>query len=281
MFKVGQVNFWRPKRALVCGKSFLPILHQLSYAWVSALTLTLITTTVYAQAASSAKNTSMVTVNPAALNKQIELFSIQEKKKTVAINNTKDVWSVDNLKPVLKAICLKGSKLDIRMQLANNYPSAMRNIVNVTLKTDSEVRKLAFPIAMQLEREVWVIKNYVSARTPLRKSDFTLENRNIKDDPSFYLGSESNPSQWMARINLSPGTILDRRQVETKPTIYQNDQIHLLIHLSGGINITVQATALQNGAIGDRIRIRRWITPQHATYYIATVTGQNSAEMDM
>lgn len=255
--------------------------QKYSVIFILAVTVWSLLFSAYASAFSLAKNNSIITVNPAALNKDVIAFVVKEKSNSVSHNKPNEHWSVESLKPSLNAITLKGSKLSIDMQFANHYPNAMRNMVNVTLKTESETRRLAFPVAMTLEKPVWVVRNYTLAKTDLRKSALQLEKRTITDDPSYYLGEEINPSQWMARINLIPGSILDRRQIEEKPVVFQNDQVHVLIHMAGGINITVQATALDNGSIGDRIRIKRWVNQQHASYSMATVTGQNSVEMDM
>ena len=169
-------------------------------------------------------------------------------------------------------------KITAESPLGDTYSE--RSIIRVHLEAaDGSSREIGVPVQLVIKKPVWVVKNIVTANQPLRASDFSLQTKDVSHSYSYAVGSERNLSDYIARVNLRPGEILDARKVIVPPAVTYNDQVTILITNESGMTITVPGIALANGRIGETIRVRQAVYQRK--YYSAKVIDKNQVLVEI
>ena len=149
-----------------------------------------------------------------------------------------------------------------------------RSIVRVRLETpDGLSREIGLPVHITVKKPVWVVKNFILAQKPLRPSDFTLQAKDVSYLYRYSVGEETKLTDYVARINLQPGEVLDTRKILVPPDVSYNDEVRIFITSSSGMTLSVPGVALANGRIGDTIRVRQSIFQQK--HYTAKIIDKN------
>lgn len=149
-----------------------------------------------------------------------------------------------------------------------------RTIVRVRLQSpDGMSHDMGVPVHITVKKPVWVVKSAIVAQHPLSTSDFILQTKDVSYIYRYAVGQETNLSDYVARINLQPGEILDTRKILIPPDVSYNADVRILISGNNGMTLTVPGVALANGRIGDTIRVRQSIY-QHK-YYSAKIIDKN------
>lgn len=135
-----------------------------------------------------------------------------------------------------------------------------RGIVRVHLESpDGASRDIGVPVQIVIKKPVWVVKNSIRANEPLHASDFSLETRDVSHSYSYTTGTERNLNDYVARVNLRPGDILDTRKIVIPPDVTCNNEVKIRISIENGMTITVPGIALSDGRIGETIRVRQTV----------------------
>jgi flagella basal body P-ring formation protein FlgA len=118
-------------------------------------------------------------------------------------------------------------------------------------------REIGVPVRVSIQKSVWVVRHLVNANTPLQLRDMSLELRDVSANYAYIVGSDKDLGTYNARVNLLPGEWLDNRKMSIPPDIRYNDQIHIVMLGSNGMELNVPGVALSDGQIGQTIRVRQ------------------------
>jgi flagella basal body P-ring formation protein FlgA len=162
-------------------------------------------------------------------------------------------------------------KLEIKVDLDNNK-FVPKKYTMVTLNVDGQkVRKFPVPVTLTLEQNVWVANDNISKDNTLNSASFNLEKKDITNNYALIIGADKDLSDYVAIRAIKPGEVLDRRCAMLKPDVFKNSIVSAIFD-AGGINIAMEATALQNGVIGDSIRVH---SEKYKKFYTGEIIGQN------
>ncbi len=148
-----------------------------------------------------------------------------------------------------------------------------RAVVRVRLSDGATSREIGVPVQISIKKPVWVVKNLVNAQEPLKRSDFTLEMREVSVTYGHSVGLEHDLNQYVARVNLHPGEILDDRKMVIPPDITRNSEVRIFMTNGQGMTITVPGIAMDDGRIGQQIKVRHQIYKRK--YFTAKVLDKH------
>jgi flagella basal body P-ring formation protein FlgA len=147
----------------------------------------------------------------------------------------------------------------VSSDLSNRFAS--RSIVRISLsETESgQRREVGVPVRIRIFRPVWVAKSAIPAQTVLSPSQFKQESRDISQAYQTMIPTDlaaMNLNQYKARVSIRPGAMLDARQIARVPDIQRMADVRIVLTNQQGMAISVIGEALQDGLVGDSIRVR-------------------------
>lgn len=172
--------------------------------------------------------------------------------------------------------------IDVTSALEDYYSE--RGIARVTVKSRATGRRrsIGVPFTVDIRKPVWVVQSPVPASTPLSEADFTLEVREVARYAGYVAGQETDLSDYMARVNLQPGDLLDTRKLIIPPDVRRNNTVQIMIDAGNGISITVMGKALADGRIGEIIRVKHHHpNRRRPRYFNAQVVDKNQVLVHM
>ena len=133
-----------------------------------------------------------------------------------------------------------------------------RTIVRVHMEgSDGTNREIGVPVHIMVKKPVWVVKTAVTAQRPLHLADFVLQTKDVSYIYRYAVGQETNLGDYIARVNLQPGEVLDNRKILVPPDVSYNANVMIQVSTNSGMTLTVPGVALANGKIGDTIKVRQ------------------------
>lgn len=150
--------------------------------------------------------------------------------------------------------------------------------VSITDKQDNR-RSIGVPVQVSVKKPVWVVKNPISANEPLRASDLTLTLKDVSQCYNYAVGEERNLRQYIARVNMRPGDVLDSRKMVIPPDVTYNSAVRILMSNGDGMTVTVPGIALSSGRIGETIRVRQAVFQRK--YYSAKIVDKNQVLVEI
>lgn len=155
-----------------------------------------------------------------------------------------------------------------------------RGVVRVQLSTpDGLGKSLGVPVELHVRKPVWVAKTTINAGQPLRNSDFELQTRDVSYNYAYAVGREKPLGQYVARVNMRPGEVLDNRKLTIPPDVRYNDEVRIVLTSRKGMTLIVPGVAMANARIGDTIRVRQ--STFQRKYYTAKVIDKNRVLVEM
>ncbi len=217
-----------------------------------------------------------VTVNPAVLENKIKAYL----EETTPLNDPEAELYVEIIK-MPGHLTLRGEDVSISMEDNRTEAFTTRTIVQVTLSTEEESRQIGIPVRLAVEKPVWVSTKLIRARDPITSKDVTVQRKRMDFEAPFSLGAKERITAYTSRVNIAPGQIMDVRKLHLTPAVYRNDDVQLIISVGNGVNLKVYGKALEDGAIGKRIRVSREM-PNHKTrVHVGEVINRNSVLVKM
>jgi len=218
-----------------------------------------------------------VELSPAQIQQQV-VAHVQEKLQGQISKNDQAYITVEILNiPTLslnfpQAKDTSAIKITPESSLGEMYSE--RTIVRLHLETpDGGSREVGIPVHITVKKPVWVVKAPVNAQHILRATDFTLQTKDVSNIFRYAVGPEINLPDYMSRVNLQPGEVLDNRKIVIPPDISYNANVMICMSSNSGMTVSVPGVALANGRIGDTIRVRQSVFQNK--YYNAKVIDKN------
>lgn len=155
-----------------------------------------------------------------------------------------------------------------------------RGVVQVMISDQQDSRRsIGVPVQISVSKPVWVVKNPINANEPIRPSDLTLKVKDVSQCYSHAVGEERNLREYIARVNLRPGDILDTRKMVIPPDVTYNSEVRILLSNGEGMLVTVPGIAMANGRIGEVIRVRQAVFQRK--YYSAKIIDKNQVLVEI
>ncbi|MDD3419515.1 MAG: flagellar basal body P-ring formation chaperone FlgA [Candidatus Gastranaerophilales bacterium] len=166
---------------------------------------------------------------------------------------------------------IPNGKLSVHVSL-DNYEFAPKKYAQITIKVNGQkVRSFPTPIALTLYQDVWVATENIPRNSTLKSTEFVSERKNVTQNYALVITSDKNIADYISVRDIKSGNIIDKRFVMPKPDVSKNSVISLIFD-TGGINIAIDAESLQNGCIGDTVRVR---SDEYRKFYTGKVIGIN------
>ena len=114
---------------------------------------------------------------------------------------------------------------------------------------------LYVPVQIEVHGAVVVLAQPLPRGTVLQRSHLRLERQDVGRLSAGYLASPEEASDMVLRRALQAGTVLTPQMVEP-PRLVQRGQRVLLLAETGSVAVRVEAEAMGDGALGERVRVR-------------------------
>lgn len=121
--------------------------------------------------------------------------------------------------------------------------------------TDQKPWKIFIGAQIQQFSDIWVATTAIARGTLLDESHVKLERRDISKTITQYFTGRQSPVGLVAKRPLRAGDVLQASAVAKQKLVKRGDRVHV-IGRKNGLEIRTSATALSDGASGDRIRVR-------------------------
>lgn len=164
--------------------------------------------------------------------------------------------------------------IDTDSSLGQHYSDRAVVRVNINNPEGGESREIGVPIKITIKKSVWVAKGVISAKEPLNPGLFTLQTKEVSHQFSHSVGREANLSEYIARVNIQAGEMLDNRKIVIPPDVTRNTDITIILSNGKGMNIAIFGTALGDGKIGQQIRVKQHVN-ETVKYYTAKIIDKN------
>lgn len=156
-------------------------------------------------------------------------------------------------------------RLDPRLRLARcgselqvSYQSQSVKMTNTTVRVACPAPKpwsLYVPVSIKRYQKVVVLARPVAPGGTLTRDDVRLDERSVNGLVSGYFTHADEVIGKQMRRSLGVGQALTRLAVLAPKLVSRGERVVMLAG-SGGLEVRVEGTALMDGAVGDRVRVR-------------------------
>ena len=160
---------------------------------------------------------------------------------------------------------------------------------NLCIKNiDIDTRSLSFKIITQYEKKsfiyhgkynykllVPILNRTLEKNEKISKSDITYAEKYIRDLNSHTVTNENEIIGKAGRLNLKPDMLINDRDLIKPIIVSKGSQINVIFEKKL-LKLKITALALENGAIGDLIKVKNI---RSNNIFSAIVTGENIAEV--
>ncbi|MFN9690698.1 MAG: flagella basal body P-ring formation protein FlgA [Vampirovibrionales bacterium] len=133
--------------------------------------------------------------------------------------------------------------------------------VNLVLEGTQSNRQTILVLPLVLQKQVlgWQVKEAIPFGASLvGKVERATSTVNLRDVSQLLLSDL--PTSTIARTNLSKGQLITKFQVKTPPAVLMNQTVKLVVEVHQStrpIRLVLDAQAMQNGGIGDMIKVKQ------------------------
>lgn len=205
------------------------------------------------------------------------IVSVQGIKAVVPSNYDKLVSAVEKFviakKPEWKNEILKVNFKYVEDILASlseddNYDFSVSDAYQITkispkmilpievVKDGQRVKTINILVQLEVYKKVLVAKKYIKKGKILEKDDFNIALRDIADLSRKYMEDTGPVLGKISRFSISEGRIILDYMVESLPDVKRGETIKVSVKLPN-LKVETYGTALEDGQIGDNIKVRR------------------------
>jgi flagellar basal body P-ring formation protein FlgA len=183
-----------------------------------------------------------------------------------------EVKSIDNL----KAILLPEGELQLRV-ISRGVPASFRSTVfSVEAIQDGKPPHVFWVKAdVHVRAQVVQVARPVAFRSVLKADDLREQTCEIDDPRAAYFRTAAEAVGKIAKRALGKGELLSQSSLEQPGLVRSGETVRLVLE-SGGLHMTVLARALQNGKLGDPIKVRNIDSDRVIT---AVITGRGEVRV--
>jgi len=197
-----------------------------------------------------------------------EAASSAQKEDMNALAQRAERWLLEAVKSAGasadESVNVQAGMLDARIQLSKcQQPVAidfapgqgLRAKTNLSLSCpDKPGWRLYLPMSIMRRTAVWVARNSIASGSALQTAQWQREMRDVASLPASAITS-NDLSGYQASMTIAAGAVLTEALVAGKTVIKRGQSLTLQVS-HGSITISTLVEAVDNGAIGSRIRVR-------------------------
>ncbi|MDD3593143.1 MAG: flagellar basal body P-ring formation chaperone FlgA [Candidatus Gastranaerophilales bacterium] len=136
-----------------------------------------------------------------------------------------------------------------------NSPSANKVAKVQIISNGITMRVFFVPIEVKNYKNVLVAVKNIAKDEPLTTFNTAIERRSITGSAASFITDEAEAVNLIAQTPIKAGQPVEKRYLTKKTEVFK-DSIVLATFQSGGINLTIETQAMENGGIGDYIKVR-------------------------
>ncbi len=169
------------------------------------------------------------------------------------LNNPDGAIIVKNV-PVI-SVDLKGSKIGITTSC--DFTSIGKNkLAKVTLTEDDKIlRTFVVPVEIKAYDTVLVAAKDIMKGEALNSTNSRYEKRNIEYNAGNVISENYDYRNLTSQRNIKAGEVIDKRFLAKQTVISRSAPVTATFQ-TGGISLSIEVTAMENGALGDYIKVR-------------------------
>jgi len=195
------------------------------------------------------------------IKKEVETQLLSDKKTTVEISELPyQKIEIDSG---------KNDKIEVDAKINTRFFNPI-TIVRVNILVNGKLQKSFIAQAkINTYDKVWVVKDYIQRGSVF--SGVALEEKEITYLPKTYANKDFNPYKYVSRKNYKPEDVIDCTYVEKIPAIVRNSPVSVIFK-TDSVSVTIPAVALEQGVIGDFIKVR---SQNYKKDYLGKIISEN------
>ncbi len=146
------------------------------------------------------------------------------------------------------------------IRVALNHPSGERHTLGV-------------PVRITLTKKVWVAKNKIKPGTALSSKNLVAQKRMLTHELGRVVFADKPLTNIVARVMVLEDDILKSSQITVPLAVRSQAFVKIQMVATRGVRMLIEGKALEDGHVGDLIRVRNKINPSRL--YTARVIGPN------
>lgn len=155
---------------------------------------------------------------------------------------------------------------------SNSNKFMPRDMEKVNVYVNSRfVKTFNAPITVKAYQDILVASCIIEREKELNSSLVRIERREVSNKIEHVLKPQALNKQIVAKKYFVAGEIIDDRFVKLRPEVQRNSIVTVLFN-TNNLTVTIDATALSDGSIGDNICI---MNKGYNRIYKGTVVGEN------
>ncbi|MBU0572994.1 MAG: flagellar basal body P-ring formation chaperone FlgA [Candidatus Margulisiibacteriota bacterium] len=175
---------------------------------------------------------------------------------------------------------LESKKADnMYFNVAKNYQApniTPRAILPISIFVDGiEQDRINLFVKANVYKDILVSSQKIMKGDPLSSTNVRLEEREISMVPSNYFTDEEKVSGQVAQYLIREGAAIFDWMVRTLPDVARGDTVKIIVE-SPGVRVVASGRAMEEGKIGDRIKVKR---EDVKSYLEATVISSGEVEV--
>lgn len=193
---------------------------------------------------------------------------------TIDVKVLTNAVTLDNILPQGVSV----DDINVTSSLSDRYSE--RSVVRVAFHLkDGQVREMGVPVFITISKPVWVVASMIRANQPIEKAQLKLETRDVSHQLLHSVGPETPVTDFIARMNILPGEVLDDRKIIIPPDVRANTDVNIVLTNNRDMRINVPGVAMADGRIGETIRVRQQLFKTR--YYMAKIINKNQVLVEI
>lgn len=184
---------------------------------------------------------------------------------------TKAEISVNVLRMPYKSITVAEGQISISANINLDYLRT-RTLAKVSIYVDGKKEKtFGVPVEITAKDYVWVAKESIKRNSTLTMNNLKLEKKDISSNLKFSINKNFKFTKHLAKKHFSIGEIIDKRFIASIPDVMRNNLV-VVTFSTKTLNMTIDAEAMEDGKIGDYIRVK---SKKYKRYYKGQIIATN------
>jgi len=172
----------------------------------------------------------------------------------------------------------KSSNIKAKFDFEENISSSIQKLDILFFDNNDLIRKVEIPFKIKIQMEVVVSNRDIPPNSILKEDDLITVSRDVEDFNQI-LNEINQAVGKLTNRRLSKGNIIRKNDLQQPQVIKRGHNVNIEV-ISGSVKIYSTGTAIQDGSIGDKIRVRR-DNDNSKTTIEGTVVGENLVQINL
>lgn len=173
-------------------------------------------------------------------------------------------------------ISFQSSTVKAKFEYIENKSSSIQKLDILFYDNNELVRKIEIPFKIKIQREVVVANRDIPPNSILKDEDLITISREVEDINQIFSEIYDAVGKLSNR-RIAKGEIIQKRDLQQPKVITRGQNVNIEV-ISGNVKIYTNGIAIQDGSIGDVIRVRR-DNEDHKSTIEGTVVGENLVQI--